>query len=370
MKITYPTLLLDEKKCRSNLLRMLKKANIQPVSFRPHFKTHQSAQIGEWFREAGVEKITVSSVGMAEYFAAAGWKDILVAFPVNILEIDQINQLASKIKLSLLVESIKTIEFLAVHLDAQVDIYIKIDTGYHRTGIEAGQEDIISGILDVIHNSSFMNFTGFLTHAGNTYQAKYVNDILNIHKESVQILKTIRQKFNTEFPEAIISIGDTPSCSLVSDFSGIDEIRPGNFIFYDVMQQHLGSCSFAEIAVAVMCPVVAIHKSRNEIVIHGGAVHLSKEFITNDRVEFSFGSVVIPNKTGWSEPIENTFVKSLSQEHGIIKCTDTFIDQIRIGDVIGILPVHSCLTANLYPHYVTFDSKKIDRYHQYIVQYF
>ena len=31
------------------------------LSFRPHFKTHQSAEIGSWFRDFGVTRITVSS---------------------------------------------------------------------------------------------------------------------------------------------------------------------------------------------------------------------------------------------------------------------------------------------------------------------
>ncbi len=86
-KIKVPTLLLDEEKCRDNIRQMARKAADNNVVFRPHFKTHQSVEIGGWFREEGIEKITVSSLRMAKYFAGDGWKDILVAFPVNILEI-------------------------------------------------------------------------------------------------------------------------------------------------------------------------------------------------------------------------------------------------------------------------------------------
>ena len=63
------------------------------VRFRPHFKTHQSAAIGEWFRAEGVAAITTSSVEMATYFAEQGWNDITIAFPANVREIDQINRL-------------------------------------------------------------------------------------------------------------------------------------------------------------------------------------------------------------------------------------------------------------------------------------
>ncbi len=81
--IEKPTLILDESRARRNLARMAAKARQQGVRFRPHFKTHQSVEMGGWFREEGVSSITVSSVDMAVYFAQAGWDDILIAFTAN-----------------------------------------------------------------------------------------------------------------------------------------------------------------------------------------------------------------------------------------------------------------------------------------------
>ena len=82
---------------------MAEKAAKSNTSFRPHFKTHQSAQIGEWFRQEGVEAITVSSVRMAKYFAANDWGDITIAFPFNVHETKQADELAGKINLLLIV---------------------------------------------------------------------------------------------------------------------------------------------------------------------------------------------------------------------------------------------------------------------------
>ncbi len=47
--ITKPTLLLDEDIARANIERMAQKARNHNLTFKPHMKTHQSAQIGEWF---------------------------------------------------------------------------------------------------------------------------------------------------------------------------------------------------------------------------------------------------------------------------------------------------------------------------------
>ena len=84
--VIEPTMVLNEEICKSNIARMAQKAKAAGVTFRPHFKTHQSREIGEWFRASGVEKITVSSLNMAMKFAEWGWNDITVIFPINCLE--------------------------------------------------------------------------------------------------------------------------------------------------------------------------------------------------------------------------------------------------------------------------------------------
>jgi D-serine deaminase-like pyridoxal phosphate-dependent protein len=71
--ITHPTLLLDEARCRANIARMAAHAKASNTRLRPHFKTHQSAKIGEWIRAEGVTSIACSSLRMAAYFADAGW---------------------------------------------------------------------------------------------------------------------------------------------------------------------------------------------------------------------------------------------------------------------------------------------------------
>jgi D-serine deaminase-like pyridoxal phosphate-dependent protein len=342
---------------------MATKARANNLIFRPHFKTHQSAVIGEWFREAGVSCITVSSVTMAEYFADAGWQDILIAFPVNILEIDQINRVAQKINLSLLLESIETAEYIAKKLKHKVGIYLKIDTGNHRTGIASENTDAIQRVLDYIQNFSNLSFIGFLTHSGNTYSAKSRVEILSIHRGSVNQLHNLVSSFKNTNLNPIISIGDTPSCSIVTDFRGVDEIRPGNFIFYDVMQYRLGSCTVNDIAVALACPVVAKHPERNEIVIYGGAVHLSKESIIDADEMSNYGLIVKFHKNGWDIPIPKTYVRALSQEHGIIHTTEQQFSKIHVGDIVGVLPVHSCLTAHQMKEYRTFDDKRIQKMH-------
>ncbi len=347
MKIKKPALLIDEKKCKNNIDEMISKAVNNNLIFRPHFKTHQSYNVGRWFRDKGVDKITVSSVSMAEYFIKDGWNDITIAFPFNILEIDNLNNISADIVVNILIESPEVFEVLRKKLKRKVNYFIKIDAGYNRTGLEIGQTEEIIEIAKSGKNTKFMEFRGLLSHFGQSYNAKSKKDIEKYYIDAVGSIKQIREKLIHVCDDFIVSIGDTPVCSTIDVFDGIDEIRPGNFVYYDVMQYFIGSCDFCQIAVTLACPVVAKHKSRDEIVIYGGAVHLSKDFVCFDNKKY-FGLIVeLNDDCRWNDFVPGTYLKSVSQEHGIIATDKSFFDKIKVGDIIGVVPVHSCLTANL-----------------------
>ncbi len=359
LNIKKPTLLLNSDICRSNIHAMAKKASECNVIFRPHFKTHQSATIGEWFRDEGVTAITVSSVSMAQYFASHGWKDITIAFPVNILEIDEINLLAIHIKLHLLLESEETAVFLKNSLIAKCGFLIKIDTGYHRTGIAASNVSLINKVLQAAESPK-LHFEGFLTHSGNSYHAKDREELSRIQKSAAENLLRLKKHFQFQFPHLIVSVGDTPTCSQLPVAPGIDEIRPGNFVFFDVMQFSLGSCRLEDIAVALVCPLVAKHPNRQEAVIYGGAIHLSKEkTLLLPDTEPIYGLAVSWNGENWDTGNLLGKVSSLSQEHGILSLTQSGCN-LKPGDLVAILPVHSCLAANLMRKYLTLDGNEIE----------
>ena len=342
MKITEPSLLINKKQVISNIDKMISRAKEFHSDLRPHFKTHQSAEIGELFRERGINKITVSSVSMAEYFASKGWDDITIAFPLNLLQLDKINKLAEKIQLNILVDSKYSILSLSTYLTHSIGIFIKIDTGYHRSGLSFENEEI-EEIIQQIEKNDLLIFKGFLSHAGNTYNAKGKNEIETIVENSLVQLKTLKQRYSN----SIISWGDTPSCSISENLKDFDELRPGNFVYYDVMQYHLGACKMEDIAVVVACPIVSVYPEREEMIIYGGAVHLSKEFIAADNNFKLFGYLCKIKDGKWTKPINGSWVSSLSQEHGIIKMPKDKIIEFQPGDIIGILPIHSCLSANL-----------------------
>ncbi|MGK7390527.1 MAG: alanine racemase [Candidatus Cyclobacteriaceae bacterium M2_1C_046] len=358
MDIIHPTLLLDKKRCIENIKNMSAKARANNLAFKPHFKTHQSLEVGEWFRDAGVEGITVSSIKMAEYFADAGWQDITIAFPANIKAIAQLDKLAQKIDLTLLVDNTDTAKALSEGLTNEINVLVELDAGSKRTGISVFDDKAVKSVINYLRAADKLAWKGFYSHFGHTYGCRGENEIKRVFSSSLgKINELIKRR---ELQGLDLHIGDTPGCSVATGFPGVTAITPGNFVFYDVMQQQIGACEYENIAVALACPVVSKRADRDEIIVHGGAVHFSKDHINTEKGN-SFGVMTSLKENGIGDAYPENQVVALSQEHGLIKIENkALINDIKIGDIVGVLPIHSCLTAECMGGYQDFSGNPVD----------
>jgi len=365
--VTVPTLLLDETRARRNIRRMVERAQRAGVRLRPHFKTHQSIEIGEWFRERGVAAITVSSLRMAAYFVSAGWQDVTVAFPLNIRELPLAAELARRCRLGLLVDSVDAVVAAGKAIQAPVELWLEVDTGYLRSGLPSQDIERFASLIDAARKFSHLQVRGLLTHTGQSYAGRGAAALHGLHAETTKALTTLQRALATH--PALrgvaleLSVGDTPICSVSETFAPAVEIRPGNFVFYDWTQVEIGSCAEDEVAVALAAPVVATYPERSELIIYGGAVHLSKDWLARADGRPEYGRVALPGEYGWGPALPDVFVRSLSQEHGTVRAEgtawDRHLSRLRMGDLLCVLPVHSCLTADLMKAYRTLDGRRI-----------
>ena len=362
LRITRPTLILDKKRALRNIERMAARAAAGRVKLRPHFKTHQSAAIGRWFRDRGTNTITVSSLEMADYFAKCGWSDITVAFPVNILESGKLARLAESVDLGVLLDGEAAIEALRANLKTRVRAWIKIDTGYGRAGLPWDRPERVLSLAGRILDIEILEFAGLLVHNGLSYRERTVAGVRRVHEESVSRLLSVKKALDKILPRrCALSIGDTPSCSVAEDFEGVDEIRPGNYVFHDMTQAAVGSCGDEDIAVALACPVVGKYGDRGEILIYGGAVHLSTDSLPAAGGGSLFGCLSSGGVDSLGLPDRDAPVVSLTQEHGVVRVTGQRLRATAIGDVVLVFPVHSCLTCNLHREYRTIEGDTIRR---------
>lgn len=349
--IDKPILLLDEQRCKNNIQRLSKKAALSGCSFRPHFKTHQSNEIGVWFRDAGVNGITVSSLSMAEYFINGGWNDITIAFPFFPAQIPKLKELEILASLRLFIHSDADLQLLNRELINPFKFYIEINPGFGRSGIHFENISTIENIIKAADKTERCSFHGFYIHDGRTYMANNRKQIQDAADIPIRILQTLKEKF----PGAATSLGDTPSASMVENFDGIDELTPGNFVFYDWMQVQAGSCLLNDVALFILLPVAQITE-KDKAIIHGGAVHLSKEYL-HENDSFNFGQIV-HYSSGPEIKKADGYITTISQEHGTIRFSD---EKIKPGSFICVCPIHSCLTANLHSQYHLSDGRIITK---------
>jgi len=104
--------------------------------------------------------------------------------------------------------------------------------------------------------------------------------------------------------------------------------------------------------------VVAKHRDRNEIILYGGGVHFSKDVLDLGNGKRSYGELVLLQENGWGGPVPGCYMSKLSQEHGTLKVTDEMLDRVAVGDVLLILPVHSCMTADLMGAFTTLNGNR------------
>ncbi|MCP4204759.1 MAG: DSD1 family PLP-dependent enzyme [bacterium] len=338
--LATPALLLDLDKLEANIATMAEKCQRLGVALRPHIKTHKSPRIARMQLESGAQGITVATLFEAERFAEAGFDDITWAFPIPLSRVRQAVELSRKITLRLLVDSAEAIDALE-QADAALRVLLKIDCGFHRAGVdpESGQALALAAR---IASSDRLVFDGILTHSGQAYRATGQDQLARIAEHERQVMATFAKRLGGQGIEVpTISVGSTPAMSAVENLEGVDEARPGNYVFFDGMQAQIGSCRIANCALTVLTSVVS--SGHEHAILDAGALALSKDAGHSDLNRPSFGCGFLDYDAGSLDP--NLKVFALSQEHGWITGSHP------VGKRVRLLPQHSCLTAAQFDEY-------------------
>lgn len=362
--IITPSLLLDLDRVKQNAARISEVAIRNGARLRPHIKTHKCIEVAKIQTAGHNGAITVSTLAEARDFAANGFTDITYAVPIEPGKFDgAIELLRSGVKLNLLTDSLEATQLLdeaSGRAGAKFDVFVKIDCGTHRVGVEPHTAEAVE-IPRQLSNAKNLNFAGILTHAGHSYDVKTVEEIKAIarHERDVMVEHAAKLRdMGIDVPT--VSIGSTPTINHIDHLEGIDEVRPGNYIFFDNYQATLGSCSFDDTALTVLAAVAHRDASRRKIVIDAGGIAMSK-----DR-----GPVHLDPECGYGRVLDldgqpvDLKLDSLSQEHGVMHAADdaTF-NRFKIGDRVRILANHSCMTAAQHTHYnVLEDGEIVDRW--------
>ncbi|MFA6954551.1 MAG: alanine racemase [Thermoanaerobaculia bacterium] len=356
LRIPTPAFVVDRSIAKANCDRMRTKALLAGVVFRPHVKTHKTIEGARMQHGEDDGPITVSTLAEADFFADAGFDDITWAVPLAPAKLERCLGIAKKARLILLVDHPVTVaaleEFAGSH-DAAFDVMLKVDCGYHRAGVDPDARSSVELAL-AIARSERLRLRGLLTHAGQSYHARGAEEIVTIAATEREAVARLGATLADEGIQGLVrSVGSTPTMS-VAPIAGVDEIRPGNYIFYDAFQAAIGSCRLSDCAVFVVATVIGVNEGRGECIVDAGALALSKD-AGPAHVDPAFGYGVVCRLDGVPLPAR---VVSLSQEHGVIRWREE-IGPLAIGDRLRIVPNHSCLAAALFDAYLVLDESEV-----------
>lgn len=349
-----PVLILDRKRLMANITRMQARAKTLGVSLRPHLKTAKSAMVAE----LAVGKngpITVSTLAEAAYFARAGFRDILYAVPMAPQKLDQVGGLVKAgTDLKIITDHPAVADAIAAagrRLGITFRVMIKIDCGLGRAGI-APDSDLLLPLAQALSQPG-AELVGVLTHAGHSYGAKDTAEIERIAEdERAAVVRAAERLRTAGFACPIVSVGSTPTALFARDLSGVTEMRPGNFVFFDLFQAGLGTCSMQDIAVSVLATVVSHHPGRNHVLIDAGGLALSKDTGANRNAPGTgYGRVCRPEG---AVPLDGMNIHDVHQEHGLLGGPDAPPVDFAAwppGSRLRVLPNHSCMTGAMYDRY-------------------
>ncbi len=340
--VDTPALLLDIDQMEKNILNIVEFAKQYNVDYRPHIKTHKSINIAKKQIEFGAIGVTVATVGEAEVMGNGGIEDILVAFPIATpLKLERIEKLMNKSKITIAVDSITQASLLNDYFATKkikLNIWIKVNSGLNRCGVEPNE---IGELVKHIKELEHLTINGIFTHAGHSYAATSEAEIDRIsEKEASVVLESVEicESLGINIPHR--SIGSTPTFKKAGKIKGITEIRPGNAVFFDMIQVGLGVASIEECALTVISTVGSKHKGRMIIDAGSKTLNLDKGAHGNESVVGH----------GYIKEYPELVIDRLSEEHGII--TTEKDNDIKITEKITIIPNHACTVVNLFDYYL------------------
>jgi D-serine deaminase-like pyridoxal phosphate-dependent protein len=332
-----PALLVDAERLEGNLREMAALARAHGKALRPHIKTHKTIEIAARQRALGAIGLTFAKLGEAEVFAGAGFDDLFICYPiVGEQKLRRLTALAHNAHVSTVVDSAEAAAPLAAaarRADLEIDVLVKLDLGMHRVGVtEAGADRLAHEVA----NLSGIRLRGICIHEGEVYGEPDPVRRRSLARRQVGRLVEIADRLRGQgLNIEVVSSGATPSTRDVIDITGLTEVRPGNYVFYDAMQTALGVVPEDRCALSVLATVVS-HGGKDRAIMDAGA-----KALTLDRGVHGMELV-----KGYGKPNgrDDVTITGLSEEHGWLHVAAD--SDLRVGDRLNIVPNHACAVVN------------------------
>lgn len=349
-----PCLVIDLEKTVKNIKDMQEICDANQVKLRPHIKTHKMVKFAKLQMEHGACGISCAKLSEAEVMADAGIDDIFVAYPTvgkhRLLKAVALNRKVKRLILGVdsLVQA-QALSEIAKKENMVFEIRMEIDTGANRCGVDV--EGVV-GLAKEISALENLKLTGIYTFKSLMYQGKATQEADLAADEEANLMKTVKSMIEEAGIGPLeISAGSTPTGIQLTKHNGIDEIRPGTYVFKDQMLVYEKVFPEEEISACVVATIVSI-KNDGTIIVDGGSKAFCTDIGLNAAPYFYPGYAICEDR--------DYVLGRVNEEHGYLYTNSTTC-KYKVGDQLIFYPIHICTTLNLYNEVYIFDGELFEK---------
>lgn len=336
-ELETPAVVIDLDVMDQNLSRMAEYCRRHQLLLRPHTKSHKIPELAKRQIASGATGITVAKLGEAEVMLDAGLTDILIAYPiVGAEKAKRLAAMAERAGITVALDSeeaARGISEAVAQRGANIGVLVELDVGFHRCGVGNEQEAVT--LARKIASLPGLTFKGLMFFPGHFTVGPEERSALRVSVN--ELLDRVFEAFDREgLPLPIVSGGSTPTAYESSLFHGVNEVRPGMYIFNDWTTVGISAASLSDCALSVIVTVVSTSVAGRSI-IDGG----SKTF-SSDRYQAGDGRGFGLVKEDHAAELER-----LSEEHGHLNIQRSE-RRYRVGDRLSVIPNHVCTAVNMH----------------------
>jgi D-serine deaminase-like pyridoxal phosphate-dependent protein len=331
-----PALVIDVDAMELNLRRAASYAREHGLRLRPHTKTHKIPALGRRQIELGAAGLSVAKTTEGEVMLASGTPDLLIAYPVlGQAKLARLVALARETQVTVALDDpgvAQAIGSAAADAGVEIGILVEADLGLHRMGLGPGPQ--LLQVIQAVRAIQGLRWRGVAFYPG------HIKDHAAESQPALQRLRTQVPEMLDALTRAgaqpeIVSGGSTPLLWDSHTIPGLNEIRPGTYIFNDRNTLLSGACERSGCAATIVCTVVSVQGER--MMIDGG----SKTF-SSDRSSASEDALF-----GEIEGDAGARFHKMNEEHGYIDLSRA-ARTYKPGDRVRVLMNHVCTAMNLH----------------------
>lgn len=334
-QLETPVPIVDLDRLAFNLDRMAAYASLHGLRLRPHVKTHKSPRIAADQLRLGAVGLTCATLREAEVMAEV-CDDLLVAYPpVGAARLERLARLPQDVRVTVAADDGNALDALNVAArlgHRQFDVLVEADLGMHRVGVTSPERAV--AIAQQVTRASALNFGGLLFYPGHI-RASVAEQGGQLTQLTADIARYLEAFDDAGLPARIVSGGSTPAAWRMHEVVGVNEVRPGTYVYNDRTTANIGACDWEDCALTVLATVVST-AVKGQAVIDAGTKALGREPL---RAEGDGYGALLDHP--------EVFVSRLSEEHGILDLTKSSW-RPRLGDQVRVVPNHVCIVVHLF----------------------